>query len=281
MKIGIVSVLYKSDSVIEDYIESLNRQSFSDFEVLYIENDVTNRYCQQVIEEKSKYPFHFIRNAENVGIATGNNQGIDYFDDRNDCDFILFMNNDVEFDSDFLQKHCEYHDRFGLDIIVPKILYHDSQKIWYAGGSLSYLKGGPRHWGHNKKDRLQDQGYFAVDYAPTCSFLIKKDLLIKNNIRMWDQLFVYYDDYQFCLDIKKAGLTIYYVPELTLLHKISSSTGGAESPFSRRFLTRNKFYLMRRHKNLMFLQTPAALLYYSLSGRSIETKAILESLKMA
>lgn len=78
-KIGVVTVLYKSDSVLAAFISDINNQTHKDYEILFIENDVDNSFCEQYIYDYAKFNFCFIRNNKNVGVAAGNNQGIDYF----------------------------------------------------------------------------------------------------------------------------------------------------------------------------------------------------------
>jgi GT2 family glycosyltransferase len=280
VRIGIIAVLYKCDNVIEGFVSSLNKQVFEGFEVLFVNNDVGNDYCENFIRSHAQFPFAFIKNTNNYGVAKANNQGTDYFAKRDDVDYLLFLNPDVEFDADFLKDHRQLAARHELTALVPKIFYYDSEKIWYAGGTLSYLKAGVRHFGHNKKDKLVGKDLFLVSYAPTCSFLIRKDRVLSSNIRMVENLFVYFDDYQFCMDLKKHGIPIHYTPAIRMYHKVSSSTGGNKSEFSRYYTTRNRFYLMKKHRNIMIIQLPIVLLYYLLRATRTEVRAIVDAMKM-
>jgi pyruvate/oxaloacetate carboxyltransferase len=47
MKIGIVTVLFKSDNVIDGFIESMNSQTFDNFHIFFVENDVANLHCER------------------------------------------------------------------------------------------------------------------------------------------------------------------------------------------------------------------------------------------
>ena len=84
-RIGIITVLFKSDTVLEDFINCLNKQTHKNFEVLYIENDVENQFCEVYLKEHSKFDYRFVRNEKNVGVAAANNQGIDYFTGKEDA----------------------------------------------------------------------------------------------------------------------------------------------------------------------------------------------------
>jgi len=280
--IGIITVLYKSDDVLEDFISSFNNQTHDHFEVLFIENDVKNTFCESYIKQNATFDYHFVRNDKNVGVAAANNQGIDYFTAHKNTHFILFLNNDIIVEPDFLEKHLQIFNKYPfVDALVPKMFYFEpAGKIWYAGGTLSYLKGSARHWGHNKKDKLTGKELFRVSYSPTCSFMIKKDVLMNAGIRMWEHLFVYYDDYVFSKELKKKKVKLYYTPDIALLHKISASTGGTQSDFSRYYSARNWTYLSRKYKNINFVWVPFWMLYNLIRGKKVENKAIIDSFKM-
>ncbi|CAB4052744.1 hypothetical protein LMG9964_06434 [Paraburkholderia phenoliruptrix] len=283
VKIGIVTVLFKSDSVIDGFIESMNAQSFRDFHILFVENDVASFHCEQAIRNELTVPFTFVRNRDNAGVAAGNNQGIDFFLGDASYTHILFLNNDIEVNPDFLQKQADIlTDHPEIDALAPKMFYYrPNGKVWYAGGKLSYLKGGCRHFGHNKRDRLTRKALYRVDYAPTCSLIVKTWPLRDAGIRMWEELFVYYDDTVFCHELTQAGIRIYFTPSIHLWHKISSSTGGAKSEFSRYFMTRNWLYWGIRRRNLAVLLSALALGgFHFLARNKIEMRAMRDALRM-
>jgi len=281
-RIGIITVLFKSDSVLEDFIDCLNKQTHKNFEVFYVENDVENQFCETYIKQHSKFDYHFVRNSKNVGVAAANNQGIDYFTGQ-EVDYMLFLNNDIIVDADFLEKSVAFFHKYSfMDALAPKMFYMEPKgKIWYAGGTISYLKGSCRHWGHNKKDKLVGKDIFQVSYSPTCSLMIKKDVLLKSGVRMWENLFVYLDDYNFCKELWEKKVKLYYTPDIHLIHKVSILTGGRQSDFSRYYFARNWSYLIRKHKNIGFFYIPFWMVYNVVKGKKIENKAIMDSFKMA
>lgn len=281
MKLGIITVLYASDKVIDDFIKCLNRQTFRDFEVLFVENDVEKKYCEEVINRTAQFPYRFTRNEKNEGVARGNNQGIDYFLGIGNCHYLLFLNNDIEFNDTFLEDQMALVEAKTLDALAPKMYYYKPEgKIWYAGGCLSYWKGGPRHYGHNKPDRLIHEQLYRIDYAPTCSLMIKKDIIERTGIRMWEQLFVYYDDYVFCYELRQHQVKLWYTPAISLLHKVSSST-ESDSTFSRYYMSRNWAYLVRKHKNLIgMILLPLRYLYNAITGRDVENRGYRDSFRM-
>jgi len=282
MRIGIITVLYKSSSVIEGFIESMNAQIYQNYDVFFVENEVENAFCEEFIQSNARFSFTFLRNEKNEGVGKGNNQGIDHYLVQTDITHLLFLNNDILVASDFLEQQVVLlEENEDVDALAPKMFYYGKEeKIWYAGGKLSYLKEGPIHFGHNKRDKLIESDLFPLTYAPTCSFIIRKDILERTGIRMWEQLFVYHDDYVFCKELYRAGVKLFYTPNIHLLHKISTSTGGTKSDFSRYYLTRNWAYTMRKYKNVLILLLPLILLFNLSRGARIENRAIIDSFKM-
>lgn len=284
MNIGIVTVLYNSESVIDEFIDSLNAQMFQCFHVYFVENETDSRVCEEVIQRRAAFRYTFVRNQKNVGVAAANNQGLDFFLDNSSYTHVLLINNDVVFGPRFLLKQVSiFADYPRVFVLAPKTFYHgDPDKVWYAGGSLSYLKGGVRHFGHNKRDRLVGKPLFHVTYAPTCSMMLRADKLRECRIRMWEELFVYADDYQFCMDLRASGIEICYAPDIHLWHKISVSTGGSRSEFSRYYLVRNWFYLGLVHRNLaVLLVAPIRAVAWALIRRRVELRALGDGWQMA
>lgn len=282
-KIGIITVFYKSDGVLATFIDCLNDQTHQNFEVIFIENDPANSFSEQYVKENCKFQYSYQKNAENVGIAAANNQGIEYFQNKNDTDYVLFLNNDIEVENDFLEQQIRIFDKYpDVDALAPKMFYYNTNgKIWYAGGELSYLKGSCRHFGHNKPDKLIDKEIYKVSYAPTCSLMVKTPVLISSGVRMWEHLFVYYDDVVFAKELRSKKVRMYYAPNIHLQHKIGVSSGGPKSDFSRYYHARNWAYLARVYRTIGLLYIPFMMAINLLKGKKIENKAIIDSFKMA
>jgi GT2 family glycosyltransferase len=284
VKIGIVTVLYKSDSVIDGFIDSMNAQGFRDFHVYFVENDVDSQACEHAIRQSARFGYTFVRNQRNVGVAAANNQGLDFFLADATHTHILLVNNDIKVEPDFLLRQVAmFAATPDMDALAPKMFYHsEPSRIWYAGGELSYLKGGVRHLGHNKADRLTGKPLYRVSYAPTCSLMIRSQRLRASGIRMWEELFVYADDYQFCKELRHANIRLYYAPGIPLWHKISTSTGGRGSDFSRYHMTRNWFYLGLAHRNLAVLTlAPLRAIGWWVAGGRTELRALRDGWRMA
>lgn len=258
-KIGLVTVLYNGIEVLEGFFESLSRQTYKNFILYVIDNSPNEVALDEAKQLASKFnvPSEFIYNNANLGVAKGNNQGIE-LSLENNCEFILLLNNDIEFDKNTIRDMIEYAEKNSESIIVPKIYYHGTNKLWMAGGHISKLKATSPHRGDKEEDIGQYDKIEYVGYAPTCFMLIHKEVFKTVGI-MDEKYFVYYDDTDFVWRANKLGYKIVYFPKSTIGHKVSFSTGGGESNFSIYYLNRNRIFFIR--KNFYFFYNLTSLLF--------------------
>lgn len=264
-KVGLVTVLFNSAPVLPGFFESLSKQDFSDYWLYIIDNSIDELSFAAAEEVIAKYGIKnvtLIRNASNVGVATGNNQGIKLSREMG-CEYVLLLNNDIEFkDTGLLTKMLALADQRQEKLIVPKIYFFDSGKIWCAGGKINRWTGTTLHTGEGEVDNGQFDTAGYTNYAPTCFMLIHRSVFDKIGV-MDEKYFVYHDDTDFVWRANLAEFEIYYWPEGKVWHKVSSSTGGATSPFSVYYGERNRLYFIR--KNFSRKNKIIAYLYYFLT----------------
>lgn len=264
-KTGLVTVLYKSDNVLEGFFKSLSIQDYSNYILYLIDNSPspqTNSLIHTLqekyrIEEKLRY----IANANNVGVAEGNNQGI-LMAIKDNCDYVLLLNNDIEFRQPYLlsamvKLAADRHEK----IIVPKIFFSDSRTIWTAGGALDKKRALTIHYGERQPDGPQFSTPGYCEYAPTCFMLIEREDFERTGL-MDANYFVYYDDTDFIYRAGKRGYRIFYEPGLTIDHKVGNSSGGFSNTYIY-YYNRNRLYFIVR--NFPFLLALRALTYYMAS----------------
>jgi GT2 family glycosyltransferase len=124
-KIGIVTVLYKSESVLHDFFTTLNQQTYDNFILYVIDNKSpdSSLASSKQLSVNSFFEVKFIENDDNYGVAKGNNQGIEaaLIDG---CDYVLLSNNDVVLKPDTIEKLYAGLKETNADIVVPKIYFH-------------------------------------------------------------------------------------------------------------------------------------------------------------
>lgn len=285
-KLGLVTILYNGSEVLPEFFESLGKQTYQNFVLYVIDNSPDDEALDlaKVLAEKYDVAAEFINNNANLGVAKGNNQGIK-LSLENNCDYVLLLNNDIDFDSDVIASIVEYSLDKQEYIVAPKIYYAGSNKLWFAGARFDMLRALTPHRGDLKEDLGEYNQIEHVEYCPTCFVLINS--IVFDQVGFMDEdYFVYYDDTDWMLRAKDHGYKVLYFPRVTINHKVSFSTGGNESDFSYFYGNRNR--LMFIHKNYSFVKKIISLTYiYSvlaikllLKGkrkRNLILKAIKES----
>jgi GT2 family glycosyltransferase len=259
-KIGIVTVLYNSDNVLPGFFASLAKQVGIRYRLYVLDNSATDSGTKISESLAAEYGIDAVCvfNNANVGVAKGNNQGIELAL-KDGCTQVLLANNDTEFGPSTILDLWQALDGGREQAVTPKIYYFEGDRlIWYGGGHINaWLMRSP-HYGDRQTDQGQLDHQQYVHYAPTCFMLLDRAVFDKVGL-MDERYFVYSDDADFVWRMNKQGLRIRYAPGALVLHKVSSSTGGGLSPFSLYYTNRNRIFFIR--KNLRGVQKAFALTY--------------------
>jgi GT2 family glycosyltransferase len=240
----IVIVNYNGYKYQNDCIKSLYAMDDQDFEIVVVDSGSTDQSIEVL---KKEYPdVHVILAKENVGVAKGNNIGIEY-SRQSGAKYTLIMNNDVEVDPKMLTELVKHADE--KTVTVPKIYYYDApNRLWYAGGSMSWTRGSGIHTGMDEEDTGQYDTLLSCTYSPSCCILIDNQIFDAVGVED-ENYFMYYDDVDLCARLIDGGYKIVYVPTAKLWHKVSSSSGGNHSKTVVYYIHRNKFYFIRKYKD--------------------------------
>jgi GT2 family glycosyltransferase len=285
-KIGLVTVLYKSDTVLEGFLKSIQNQSYTNFHIYFVDNSVNTASTVLLKELLDKYNLSensvHIEVEGNVGIAKGNNIGIKQAITEG-CDYVLLINNDIEF------YESDIFDNLMLKmqtnaIVCPKIFYFEPKDtIWYAGSHINNWTGLSKLYGNNKKDAPEYSEEKIIGYASTCFLMLDKKVFEKVGL-MDENYFVYFDDSDFSMRCNAKGFNCLFVPNIHIYHKISHSSGGTYSPLYLKLVSEGRFYFIL--KNFSGLSKVTALtigitrtVQQFLFYKKLHRKAIVEGVK--
>ncbi len=250
-KIGIVTVLYNSETVLEEFFETLNNQTYKNFILYVVDNLSPDNSLGLSRKLASEYQFEtvIIANNANYGVAKGNNIGIKKaIEDK--CDLVLLSNNDIALEDDSIEKLLLGFDQHNADMAVPKIYFYGTKKIWGAGGGYNKRNGLTVQYGQEEEDKGQFDTNQSVVYSPTCFMLIKKDIFESVGL-MDENYFVYYDDTDFVYRAINKNKKLWYIADSVIHHNESTSTGKM-SDFSVKFLWRNLVYFSLKNYNFFY-----------------------------
>jgi GT2 family glycosyltransferase len=245
-KIGVVTVTYNSSGVLPDFLSSLDNQTYRDFTIYAVDSGSSDDSVS-VLKSHGIPNLKVIVNYDNVGIAKGNNQGIQRALDEG-CQSILLLNNDVAFGPDLLYQLLKGLEDNSCDMTVPLIYFYDHPtRIWAAGGGFqSLLCYRNYHRGEGAEDKGQYNKTVKAAFAPACCILIRREVFEAIG-PMDERFFVYSDDVDFMYRALRAGLSMFVIPSAKLWHKVHTLTGGSVSDFTLFYGSRGRALFLYKH----------------------------------
>ena len=173
-----------------------------------------------------------IRSNENRGFGAGANLGYWYAKARG-VSTVWFLNNDATVDRfayKFLLDAASRNHKWGA---LCSAVHGLDGEPWYVRGRLGKFSGVV--W-HGKNLRLPyETGPIEVDFAPGCSLLIPVDVV---EPPFSERYFMYGEDVELSVAIRKAGRSLFAVPQSVVVHAPSSSIGGSPDFFY--YMARNR-----------------------------------------
>lgn len=284
----IVVINYNNFEDTIECIKSLNSIYYKNKKILIVDNYSKNN---SVKELKAHIPScDILQLNENLGFAGGNNVGIKKALELG-ADYVLLINNDTTVNKDFLDKMVEVFYKYeDVGIVGGKILnYYNKNLISHAGGNIDLFKYTTTHYGLNKFDSSEYNTEREVGFISGCLMLIKSEIF-KSVGLLPEEYFMYYEDTDYCLNVRENGYKLIYSPKAIIYHKVSASSGGEESPFFLKWNTRNRLLFMNKYKYKVniykfwlskiyfYLTRVSRFFFYLINGKKEEAKSIIQGI---
>lgn len=244
--VSIIALNWNTHSVTCDFLKSIRENcTYPNIEVIIVDNasddDPTSLF-------QSSFPgLQVIRNERNLGFSGGNNIGIR----KAKGDFLFIVNNDTEFTPGLLEGLLDIFRQYpDAGVVSPKFHYYFQKgTIEYAGyENVNPFTGRNGMIGCREKDEGQYDEVKITHYAHGGGMMVSRKV-IEEVGPLYEPFFLYYEEFDWCTKIKKAGYKIYYQPKSLIYHKESMTTGKS-SPLKTFYITRNRILFMRRNAPL-------------------------------
>jgi len=256
VNVSVVIVNLNGASLLDDCLGSLAKQTYVDFEVIFVDNGSSDGSLKRA--EELCPGIHVIALQQNVGFARGNNLGIRESRGRH----IVLLNNDTQVASCFLEELVRAADRDpGIGMVAPKILdYFDRTRIDSIGGLVMCRDGIAQGRGRGERDEGQYDGIDEIFFPSGCAALYRRELL--EELGGFDEcFFAYCEDTDLGLRARWAGWKAVSAPHAVVYHKYSA-TSAKYSPFKLFLVERNHYWLaIKSFPATMLLVLPAATLW--------------------
>ncbi len=240
-RLSVITVNYNG---LRDTCALLDHLTFdhNDTEVIVVDNGSANNEAETIASRYANVKC--IRSERNLGFAGGNNLGIRHAQGK----YLFLVNNDTEVsmnDIDMLIKRIDTSEHIG--IVCPKIrFFYGDRHIQYAGFTpMSRITCRNHGIGYDEADIGQYDTPRQTAFAHGAAMMARRDTVNKVGL-IPECYFLYYEEMDWSMMMKRNGYQIWYEPSATVYHKESQST-GANSPLKTYYLTRNRLLFIKRN----------------------------------
>ena len=245
--LSIITINYNGQKDTCELIDTLPLKDKS-IEVIVVDNASAQDEAT-IIEER--YPqVKIIRSKKNLGFAGGNNLGIKAAKGK----YLFFLNNDTLLkpqtsDIRSLISRLETSPKIGM--VCPKIRFTwGNQLIQFAGYTpLTPITMRNKAIGCGEVDHGQFDTPHLTPYAHGAAMMIKREVIEKAGL-LPECYFLYYEELDWSMMIRRVGYDIWYEPACTVFHKESQTT-GQNSPLRTYYITRNRLLFAQRNQQAM------------------------------
>jgi len=256
--VAVVIVTYDSGRVLEMCLESLQRQTRAADLIVIVDNNSSDPgYLDQV---PATAPYKLLRNRRNEGFCGGNNTGYNL---ARSCRYILFLNPDAFVSNCFLEQAMswmEHPENARTGCLTGTLLGFDVAKRFPTG--LIDSTGIFQKWYGKWYDRAQGMRWEAPadgrgleeDLPAACGALMFCRARALEEVLLWkrqvfdERFFMYKEDIDLSLRLRKQGWRVVYRPDL-LCHHGRGWQGRARMSYRTRYLSaRNELRVCWRNR---------------------------------
>ena len=225
-------------------LRSLEQSDAATAITIVVDNGSTDNSVQAI---RQTFPgVKLLETHHNLGYAGGNNVGM-RFALSHDAEYICILNNDVTVAPDFLAPMVDAMVANDVGVVTPLVAFAAQPDMVWALGSAVDRKTGivTRQHAGQAVAVLKFHPPLDVDIASGAAMLIKSAVL--ERVGYLDEAFyLYYEETDWCLQVRRAGYRILAVPASVVYHKVSA-TLGQESPIIDYYMLRNHLRFITRH----------------------------------
>jgi len=223
--LSIIIVNYNTGILLQKCLNSIKKTCRNkNYKIFVIDNNSSDNSCE-IISNYKGLNIHLIKNNENKGFPTANNQALKFVK----SDFVLLLNPDTELTSKAIENIINYlSNNLQVGIVGPKILYPNGKlqntPIFFPNifdilfGKFFLYKLFPKSKIFNRTG-ISSYDYKEskeVDAISGCFLLFRKK--VYDEIGGLDKNLFFMEDIDFCKRAKNKGWKVVYFPSSKIYH---------------------------------------------------------------
>jgi len=244
--VSIITVNYNGWKDTCEMIASFKRYETYPYELIVVDNASLGKDADKI---HVAYPeVIVIQSDRNRGFAGGNNLGYHHAKG----DYLFFLNNDMLIKAPVLEPLVNRLADKNYGAVSPCIvfLYHPEYIQYYGYKDLSSVT--LRHTSESF-DPIR-RSHFLVpketDILHGGGMMVRRDI-IETVGEMYEGYFLFFEEFDWSLRIRKAGYKLFYEPASMIYHKESMSI-KPQTPLREYYLTRSRLIYARRNCKGMY-----------------------------
>lgn len=255
-KIGIVTINYNSEDLIERFIRGLLKQTYKNWALVIVNNSPDDIFITKVIKSFRSKKILLMNVNKNIGYSKANNRGFCFLTDEKiigSDDMVLFSNEDIVIkDKNYFKESVKMLNNLECGFLGPKIINNDGSFMLPHLKRTGFLKC-MFHLGNNGViDRIfginkslgeikEPKRVFLLNGA--CFFCKADDF---KKVGMFDtDAFIYYAEELIYRKADACQIKVVYYPGLEVFHDHS---GAIKKSFSsimkKRFVYESELYFL-------------------------------------
>ena len=200
-KISVIIVNWNVTSTLQRCVKSVLATKYPNLELIIVDN---NSVIKPLVVS--------IQNKVNLGFPKAVNQGLK----KSTGDYLLLLNPDTRLPKDFFVKMVDFcKSHFDVGVVGPKFTDPDGTPQGSVFPELSIF-------GSSQKYTPMSSGPITVNAISGACMFLPRGTIEKIGL-LTEEVFMYYEDLDYCRRVRKAGLRIYFHPGITIIHEHGQS----------------------------------------------------------
>lgn len=225
-----------ADSKLQECVESLERQTRRDFEMVIVDNSGDSRVRRNAVGPGARV----IENRRNQGFGAAVNQGFH----ASNAPYLATLNDDAVAHPRWLEALvCALERRPDAGMAASQVRLFGEHRLDSAG-MLICRDGSSKQRGHGRPP--EDFPVAEESLFPSGSAALYRRTMLEQIGGFDDRFFLYCEDTDLGLRARWAGWKCLYVPDAVVEHHYSHSAGGA-SPLKAYLVERNRLFVLAKN----------------------------------
>lgn len=189
-----------------------------------------------------------IRNGRNLGYAGGNNVGIRFATQVLHASYVWILNNDTVVDRHAIPNFIRGFDgRRDVAVLGARLMQYKAPERIQAlgGGSFRPRFAIDSQFGRGRDTHASINAPLELEHVVGASMFVRSDAI--TDVGLLDEsYFLYREETDWCLQMRKGGWKLMYCPDGVVWHKEGHSV-GFKSTLHDYYAVRNMLYLIQKH----------------------------------